>query len=720
LFDAPEQKDFLMPLPTLLYVDDQQENLSNFRISFQNEYNVVTASSGSEALDLYKKLNEISIVLSDQRMPGMSGSELMEILYKLNPHPIRIIITAYSDRDAIISAINKGHVYQYLIKPWDEPQMRVLFNRAVQYYNASKQNRLLLQELETKNKRLKAANEELLELNLKLNLDVARRKTLEKELKNYTDKLEVLVEERTSELAAANVFLKREISDRRAAQERLRASKLKLSRLMNETSDLVWETDASNAITCMGPRVADILGRSQQESQGKNIALFLFGGKFDKSSDEFLKKIESKRPFPIFEINALDAEGRPVSMEICGVPFADKNGNFQGYYGLARNISKRKTVEKEMVAAARMESVAVISGGVAHDFNNILMAVMGNVSIVRSKLSHDKDLYNLLGLAEEGCEKAGELTRQLMAFTKGGCSKKELMTIQNLLESHLRLAVAGSNTKIDLDISPSIKSVEIDKAQIGQAISNLVINAVQAMDGSGTLRVTAKNASDEETPSSLDAAREYIVLQFEDQGDGIAEKYLGKLFEPFFTTKDNGSGLGLAIAQQIVKNHNGAIAVKTNKGVGTTFSIYLPVAEAGENPKESSSREKMCRFKAKTLLIEDEHSAAKSCVGMLAKLGLDVVVATDGKEAFERYERAWEEAEPFDLAVLNFAVQGSQRAKEAVTKLKKINPNAKTIVINDNGSDDPMTGDLHQFGFSAALSRPLTMEAMTTTLSGIL
>jgi DNA-binding NarL/FixJ family response regulator len=167
----------------ILYVDDEAANLSTFAMALKDDYEVITAGSGKEALKLFKKGKNIEIVIADQRMPEMSGVELLEQIHAINPDPIRMILTAYIDVEDIISAINRGHVYNYIIKPWEEENLRITLKQAHESYVLAKENRQLVKELEKKNKEMKKLNKQLEE-------DIEARKQTEEELESRTIELE--------------------------------------------------------------------------------------------------------------------------------------------------------------------------------------------------------------------------------------------------------------------------------------------------------------------------------------------------------------------------------------------------------------------------------------------------------------------------------------------------------------------------------------------------
>jgi DNA-binding NarL/FixJ family response regulator len=174
----------------ILYVDDEKINLVNFETAFGKEYEIITAGSGEEALKVFRQEDDIAIIVSDQRMPGISGVELLEKIYKLDPVPVRMILTAYKDIEDIIGAINQGRVYRYILKPWEDKEVRPILKQGGEFYLLTKENDRLVDELKTKNKELEKLNTENQKMNRKLMEDIIRRQETEEELALRTRELE--------------------------------------------------------------------------------------------------------------------------------------------------------------------------------------------------------------------------------------------------------------------------------------------------------------------------------------------------------------------------------------------------------------------------------------------------------------------------------------------------------------------------------------------------
>ncbi|HMA92899.1 MAG TPA: PAS domain-containing protein, partial [Polyangiaceae bacterium] len=249
---------------------------------------------------------------------------------------------------------------------------------------------------------------------------------------------------------------------------------------------------------------------------------------------------------------------------------------------LITDVTDRKRSETLLQNAQKLEALGVLAGGIAHDFNNLLSGIFGNLDLARLEdTKQERD--ECLDRAMAAMERARDLTRQLLTFAKGGAPVKKVEPLTPFLENTVQFALSGAAVDCRMDIRPDLWSCDYDRNQIGQAIDNIVINAVQAMPSGGTIEVTARNVTFLAGQHPVLHAGGYVCISIADHGIGIPREYLAKVFDPFFTTKPKGHGLGLATCYSVVKRHGGCIEVDSESGKGTTFSVYLPavVVSAG-------------------------------------------------------------------------------------------------------------------------------------------
>lgn len=251
-------------------------------------------------------------------------------------------------------------------------------------------------------------------------------------------------------------------------------------------------------------------------------------------------------------------------------------------YFLIHDITDRKHREEEMLKARQLESVGILTGGISHDFNNLLAAILGNVSLAKLHLASDDPVYEKMIQAEKICLQGKELTNRLTTFAQAGGPLRKKVMVAPFLRDTVALFLSGSNVRCEFEIIDSLWPLEIDVGQMQKVLRQLIMNAQEAMPEGGSILIRAENVTvaAEEVPSLKEGP--YIRISCHDHGVGIPQEYKSKVFDPYFTTKPaenvKGAGLGLAICYSIIKKHDGYMSLSSTVGVGTTFTIYLPAS----------------------------------------------------------------------------------------------------------------------------------------------
>lgn len=380
-------------------------------------------------------------------------------------------------------------------------------------------------------------------------------------------------------------------------------------------------------------------------------------------------------------------------------------------------IKERRRAEEELLKAGRLESLGIFAGGIAHDFNNILTAIMGNISMARMLKPGDTGLNDILTEAGKASSRARELTNQLLTFAKGGTPIKKLSSLRDVLTETAGFALSGSNVGIDYGFDPGLWNAEIDQGQIGQVIHNLVINAIQAMPGGGTITLKAENVTLDSTPFPLDRGN-YVMISISDTGDGIPEEHIQKIFDPYFTTKPEGTGLGLAIAYSVIRKHEGHITASSVPGVGSTFTMYLPASEervitapvAMEAPRPTHGR---------VLVMDDDRNVIRVSSLMLRRMGMEPDEAGNGEEAVILYEKSMREGRPYDLVIMDLTVPGGMGGRETLEKIKELDPSVRAVV-SSGYSNDPIMAHYGDYGFREVLAKPFEYQDLQRVVRKVL
>jgi PAS domain S-box-containing protein len=392
---------------------------------------------------------------------------------------------------------------------------------------------------------------------------------------------------------------------------------------------------------------------------------------------------------------------------------------------IVRNIAEQKKMQQELLKSRQLESIAALSGGIAHDYNNLLTAIMGNISLVMTGIPEDDAIYDWLSQAMEAALIAKELTNRLITFSKGGAPQKTTVDIAGLIESATEFALSGSNIIAEFDVPSDLWCADVDRTQIGQAIHNLVINAREAMPEGGTLFVSASNQRSIRDGALARTGR-FIVVDIKDTGCGIPPETLDHIFDPYFSTKEMGAqrgmGLGLSIANSIIEKHGGQIMVEAPPHEGARFKVVLPASRSActaEPVGEAPGPPETSVLSGRLLVMDDEEMIRKLAGSMLGQLGFETEFAGTGEAAIAAYEAALQAGRRFDAVILDLTVRGGMGGKEAIRHLRALDPDVKAIV-SSGYANDPGVTHFSEFGFCGVVAKPYRIAEIRQKLKSIL
>ena len=512
-----------------------------------------------------------------------------------------------------------------------------------------------------------------------------------------------------------------DITGLKLAEEALYAETERLSVTLRSIGDGVITTDTEGKILLINRVAEELTGWKQEEVKGRlfDQVVQIINERTRESCENPVTRVLNTRNIISFDKHTLliAKNGSEKVISKSGAPIFDKAGIVIGVVLVIRDVTEVTRYEQEALRAGKLESLSILAGGIAHDFNNILTAMVGNTSLAKLYALDDPRLMEVIAEIEKASLRAKDLTQQLLTFARGGSPVKKTATITELLRETSAFALRGSNVNCRYSMAEDLWPVDIDRGQISQVISNLIINAQQAMPDGGTIQVTCVNEVIlEEEKLSLPAGR-YIKITIKDDGIGIPRLYQEKIFDPYFTTKQKGSGLGLATSYSIIKNHDGYIGVESELGEGTTFFIYLPASSAQIETVEEDCQ--LVRGSGKILVMDDEKMVRNVLGKMLKYLGYEVKNAESGLQMLELYQAALQAGQPFDAAIMDLTIPGGMGGKEAVQKLLELDPAIKAIV-SSGYSNDPVLANYKEFGFSGVILKPYKIEELSRVLGQLI
>ncbi len=467
--------------------------------------------------------------------------------------------------------------------------------------------------------------------------------------------------------------------------------------------------------------ISELVGLSDSQIRTVPPVVYLA---MDLDADERRKRYSAHGADGVVDESRIKgADGQWIDVEIKG-QILDWPQGF-GELLIIREITERKRIAEELRNARHLESIAALSGGIAHDYNNLLTAIMGNISLCMTSLPADSPQHDWLDQAQDAALIAKDLTSRLITFSKGGTPQKETVAPAELIEGATEFALSGSNIEVHYDLSNQLWHMDVDRMQVGQAVHNIVINAREAMAEGGDLYVSARNELvTTQTPGP--APGRHVVISIQDCGQGIAPEILSRIFDPYFTTKemgtDRGLGLGLSIANSIIDQHGGAIGVASEIGMGARFSIYMP---ASDNPITSRPTEEIGPMTSggpttgRILVMDDEEMIRNLAGNILKRLGYEPAFARHGDEAIDLYRQALSESNPFDAVILDLTVKGGRGGKETIQELVTIDPAVRGIV-SSGYANDPGVTNYQDYGFCAVVAKPYRIKEISDQLERVL
>jgi len=371
----------------------------------------------------------------------------------------------------------------------------------------------------------------------------------------------------------------------------------------------------------------------------------------------------------------------------------------------------------DLITMQKLESLGVLAGGIAHNFNNALTAIIGHTQLAKMQTDPGEKIYRNLDLAEKACMDARSLTRQLLTFAKGGKPMKTPISLPDLVRDTADFVLADSTVRYNFNHSPDLRHVDADQGQIAQVLSNLLLNASEAMVKGGDITITAENLSLDSNTSFPLSAGDYVKLSIADEGTGILPEDQHRVFDPYFTTKDKGHGLGLATAYSIIKNHGGYISLESKEGSGTVFHILLPTTEEISLPQQEIVM--AAKKDAKILLIEDNEYIAQSLAELLEINGYTVDSVGDGNEGIELYAQAMQDGKKYDAVIMDLTIPGGMGGKETIKHLRGLDPQVIAFVISGY-SNDPVMSNYREYGFSGTFAKPFNYKDIVVKLQQLI
>jgi PAS domain S-box-containing protein len=525
--------------------------------------------------------------------------------------------------------------------------------------------------------------------------------------------------------------------------------------LTNREGNRLWSNAAYNRV--MGFSAGELAGtyvltEVHANDQGRALEAFNYA---------ILQGVAKK-----VEYRAQKKSGIWVTLTTETIPITNTEGKTESVLLISSDITDHKRLTEELSTTSNEATTMKMVEAMAHDFDQILTNVVGNLTIAKNLNGPHNAIAIRLSEIERSLQRARDLIEQMFSMAPGEGQPKVRVGLEAALEDPVAGILRGTMVRAEYLFPRHLPDLELDVEAFAHAIRNIVTNSLQSMD-KGVIRFTAEVLSSEQVANRPDLPLrmgEYICLRIQDQGHGISEKALPRVFEPYFTTRKGSQGLGLTRALSTIQRMGGTILLESTPGVGTIVSLYIPTA-VGEAPVEidqtpdaalpapsptrtgsvttrtgslamrtgstalrtgstamrtgSVSIPKAGGHKSRILLMDDEQMILDIVSRMLGHLGYDVTTCTDGSQAIAAFAKAKSQSEPFDVVMMDLVIPNGVGGEDAVKTIKKIDPTAKVIASSGHLDHAVMT-DHNKFGFNAVLEKPYKLEKLQQVIEAVI
>jgi PAS domain S-box-containing protein len=650
------------------------------------DFDLASAYQGQEGLEAVRAAaregRPFAMAFVDIRMPpGWDGIETITAIWKEFPDLQIVICTAYSDYswDDMANALGSSDSVLVLKKPFDTVEVLQMAHALTKKWQLTR---------------------------------LAHRRV---------EDMDRLVNQRTAELRVANEQLKSEVAERTAAETALRQSEERFSKAFQASP-------VPMAIQHLGRKVFIDVNRSFLALTGRAREELLNCG-------EAVGAIWAEESTAALVTGLMDGDA-PVREHAVGI--LNKNGERRDgllytekvelggethLLLIVQDTTEHMRMENQLRQAQKMEAVGRLAAGIAHDFNNILTVIIGNTSLQLANPQINDTLSKALTQVVKAADRATELTRQLLAYSRKQIIQKRDVDLNETVTqaSAMLRRVIGEHITIATDLAPGLPAILADATNVDQVIMNIVLNARDAMPEGGRLTISTAKVNVTATQAALCAdAREgrFVRLALRDTGCGMDAATLGRIFEPFFTTKEigRGTGMGLATTFGIVKQHGGWIEVESELGRGTTFRIYFPIADVAQavEPVPAADPAQGLAPKGGTILVvEDEDMLRLFVTEVLESFGYKVLSAANGAQALEIWER---EKENIDLLLTDVVMPESISGRQLARLLQQDNHQLK-VIYTSGYSAELIGSEFETERDHAFLPKPYHSERLTALVS---
>ncbi len=492
-----------------------------------------------------------------------------------------------------------------------------------------------------------------------------------------------------------------------------------LQNALNNLNDAIFVTKTDGSIVMANPAACNLSGKKRESIIGKswNTVFPMISTDNKRQISNPLDKILRGYPSSIAISNSSLVTGYDCELKIEGMaaPIQNKKNEVTGVIFILRDITDRDLEENERCQNQKMEAVSSLSAGFAHDFNNILTAILGNISLVMDDLPANSEQASWLKAAEESTLKGKEITDKLLALAKSSPVPDTSSEAGRAIETIVIKNLADTNIKPVFQIENNLPDIRMVAATFEKIISHLVTNAVQSMKQGGILTVTAKSYEAKADNGLPLSAGRYVCIHIIDTGEGIAYENQKRVFVPYFTTKPGSSGLGLPIVYSLLKKHDGYIRIQSQPNKGTDCEIYIPVSD-NDSSEQAEAKPASSRTTPLALVLDEDDALGSLLVKTMVKMGVRVQKTSDSDELSTLFFKAMNNKTPVNLILADLNIPSVTDIPGLLQIFKKSDPNVKLIAYSNDIKPDDLAEYIKQ-GFDDILIKPFNIAELRTVIN---
>jgi two-component system cell cycle sensor histidine kinase/response regulator CckA len=508
-----------------------------------------------------------------------------------------------------------------------------------------------------------------------------------------------------------------DISDRKEIEEALRSSEEKYRILVQNSKDAIFVIQGDR-IKFMNPSALEILGFPCEAISDRPFWEFIHPDDRAVIMERYSLRLRGKSLSDrvAFRILTKGGDVRDVDLNAVSITWEGE----PAVLNFLRDVTVQKRMEDQLRNAQKLEALGTLSGGISHNFNNLLMGIHGNATLALNHLAPSvpgyKHLEKIINLVQSG----SKLTRQLLEYARGGACEMSTVDLNQLVRDVSEtLTATKKHIQIHYKLSGAIPCIKADQGQIEQVLLNLLLNSADAMADGGEVIIETSSLKGRQAKGKVNLAKnmDYVLVKVSDCGTGIPREIMDRIFEPFFTTKGlgRGTGLGLSTAFGIVKNHNGDICVESEANKGSSFFIYLPALSPDPTSPEANLESKEVAGQETILLVDDDPVVIEAVALLLERLGFTVLQASSASAAIEIFQKHWKR---IDLAILDLVLP-NMSGKEVYYKFREINPHVKVLLSSGfslSGQAEELLGN----GCKGFIQKPYDITMLSAMMTDIL